>query len=231
LRADLVACRLCPGERIKVNGISEDLGVSLGAVREALSRLTSEGLVTSEPNKGFRASPLSIKDLRDLVNTRVQIEKICIRRVIALGDLDWEARVIAALHRVTGIEPGAQGNPLVTNEAWSDAHIAFHDTLVDVCDSPWLLRFRSQSWAQAERYGRLTRPIGIHARSKHDPDADHRAIAAKMIARDANSAVKLMTAHIHDSADMIFKAVNDGELTFPLEDGAPLQRLFRTSKP
>lgn len=215
LRADIVACRLLPGERIRVNAISEELGVSLGAVREALSRLTSEGLVIAEPNKGFRASPLSVADLRDLVATRVQLEKICVRQSLEHGDLDWETRVIAALHRLCSLEPGAADNPSAVNEAWSDAHLGFHQTLVSACGSPWLLRFWSLSWAQSQRYGRLTLPIVIESHSGRDPDAEHRAIATAMLTRDSSRAQQLMTAHIENSAAVIFRAIETGKFAFP----------------
>ena len=59
LRADLLACRVTPGSKLKIQDLCERFSVSLGAIREALSRLTSEGLVISEPQRGFRAAPIS----------------------------------------------------------------------------------------------------------------------------------------------------------------------------
>jgi DNA-binding GntR family transcriptional regulator len=53
IRGDILACRLPPGRKLNISEICARLGVSLGAVREALSRLTSEGLVEAEPNKVF----------------------------------------------------------------------------------------------------------------------------------------------------------------------------------
>ena len=54
LRADLLACRVAPGSRLKIQELCLQHAVSLGAIREALSRLTSEGLVVAEPQRGFR---------------------------------------------------------------------------------------------------------------------------------------------------------------------------------
>lgn len=67
LRDDLLTCRLAPGDRLSIKELSAELGVSLGAVREALSRLTSEGFVTAQPQRGFRAAPITVEDLIDLV--------------------------------------------------------------------------------------------------------------------------------------------------------------------
>ena len=74
LRADIVSCRIRPGEKLNISTISKRFGVSLAAVREALSRLMAAGLVVAEDQRGFRASPLSIPDLMDLTQTRIEIE-------------------------------------------------------------------------------------------------------------------------------------------------------------
>src|SRR5580698_7723981 len=98
LRADLLSCKLKPDEQLKISQLCEQLGVSLGAVREALSRLTSEGLIISEPQRGFRAAPISAGDLEDLTLARVELETLCLRRAIAYGDLAWETGLVAAAH-------------------------------------------------------------------------------------------------------------------------------------
>ena len=73
LRDDLLTCRLVPGAKINIKDITETQGFSLGAVREALSRLTSEGFVTQDDARGFRVTPISIGDLTDLVRVRSDI--------------------------------------------------------------------------------------------------------------------------------------------------------------
>src|SRR5580704_6681604 len=101
LRADLLACRILPGKKLKIQELCTRFSVSLGAIREALSRLTSEGLVVAEPQRGFRAAPISPEDLSDLTRVRIEIEALCLRRAIAQGDVDWEARLVAAFHRLS----------------------------------------------------------------------------------------------------------------------------------
>src|ERR1700722_6476034 len=91
LRADLLACRLQPGQRLRINELCKRLSVSLGAVGEALSRLTSEGLVSAEPQLGFTVAPISAIDLHDLTMVRIEIEGLCLRQSVANGDLSWES--------------------------------------------------------------------------------------------------------------------------------------------
>src|SRR5215813_14549467 len=101
LRADLLACRIAPGSRLKIQDLCQQHEVSLGAIREALSRLTSDGLVVAEPQRGFRAAPISPEDLRDLTMVRIEIDTLCLRQAVARGDVDWEARLVAAYHRLS----------------------------------------------------------------------------------------------------------------------------------
>ena len=100
LRADVLACRLVPGQRLSIVELSSSLSVSPGSVREALSRLTSEGFVIAEPQRGFRVAPISEADLRDLTFARVQIEGLCLRSSVAVGSVQWESRPDCGISRV-----------------------------------------------------------------------------------------------------------------------------------
>ncbi len=53
LRSEILSCRLAPGAKVNINEITARLDVSLGSVREALSRLSAESIVIEEPQKGY----------------------------------------------------------------------------------------------------------------------------------------------------------------------------------
>jgi len=74
VRAEVLSCRLKPGGKLLIAGLATRFGVSLSAVREALARLAAEGLVKAEDQRGFRVSPVSIEDLRDITRTRIALE-------------------------------------------------------------------------------------------------------------------------------------------------------------
>src|SRR3954468_1853004 len=82
LRADILTCRLLPGAKLKIGDLCTRFGVSLGAVREALSHLAAEGLVVAETQRGFQVAPVSAEDLADLTATRIDIEGLALRRSI-----------------------------------------------------------------------------------------------------------------------------------------------------
>ena len=74
LRADILSTRLLPGQKLHIAGLAKQFSVSLAAVREALSRLVADGLVQASDQRGFRVSPVSPADLRDVTQTRIDIE-------------------------------------------------------------------------------------------------------------------------------------------------------------
>ena len=193
LRADLLACRLRPGARLKIAELCRSLGVSLSAVREALSRLTSEGLVVAEPQRGFRVAPISAEELRDLTGVRAGIEALCLERAVAVGDVGWESQLVAAFHRLSRTREREPDDPQRMDEAWSTAHAAYHAALVGACDSPWLLRLREILYAQSERYRRLSVPLAKFAR---DLNGEHEEIMAAALARDAGRAKMLLARHL-----------------------------------
>jgi DNA-binding GntR family transcriptional regulator len=208
LRADLLACRILPGKRLKIQELCTQFSVSLGAIREALSRLTSEGLVVAEPQRGFRAAPISAADLADLTMVRVEIETLCLERAIAYGDVGWEACLVAAAHRLSRTPERDLNDPARTNEDWAEAHSAFHLALVDGCGSPWLLHLHALLYAQSERYRRLSVPFAAKGRNV---DKEHQAIVTATLARDAENATRLLAAHLEATAHILLNATVDGK--------------------
>jgi len=197
LHDDLLTCRLAPGAKINIKEVAQSRGFSLGAVREALSRLSSEGFVVFDESRGFRAAPLTVEDLVDLVAVRADIEGQCLRNAIASGDLTWESGIASAAHRLSRTPVHKDGG---LNEDYAAAHAEFHAALVAACDSPWLLRLRQWLYAQSERYRYLTAPIMPHDR---DLVAEHAELAEATLARDADRAVAALGRHLQKTAGIL----------------------------
>src|ERR1700682_3676421 len=189
LRADLLACRIFPGEKLNIDTLSKQMGVSLGAIREALSRLTSEGLVTAERSKCFRATPISAVALVDLTNVRIEIESLCLRRSIANADAAWESKLQAAYRKLCRTPPRVASDSRRLSDVYATAHTAFHEALVSGCDSEWLLRLRRLLFTQSERYRRLALPLSSRNR---DIPKEHQVIMDAVLARDEARTVALM---------------------------------------
>lgn len=185
------------GAKLAIDQVAERLDVSRGAVREALSRLTSDHLVVSQPQRGFAVAPTSEADLRDLTAVRIEIETRCLRRSIECGTLAWEGRLIGIWHQLRRTEPGKEGD---ADETWSQIHARFHDELIAGCDSAWWMRLRTQLYMQAERYRRMILP---RARVARDINSEHQRILDLTLARDADAACAALAEHLDLTARIL----------------------------
>lgn len=198
LRTDILLGRHAPGERLKINELAFGLGVSPGAIREALSRLVPEALVVSRDQKGFTVAPLSIADLEDLTDLRCEVEAIALRRSVARGDDAWEAALIAALHRLNRATPLNTRDPDAVL-GWVARHAELHAALVSACGSPRLIELQAQLYEQSERY----RLLSARGDSGRDVAAEHQALVDAALARDADRLIGLMVGHIRSTAARI----------------------------
>lgn len=207
LKERLVSCQIVPGARIRINELSTELNVSLAAVREALSRLMSEEMVVGEPQKGFRAAPISAQELEDLTNVRVNIEEECLRRSMQNGNMVWEARVLEARDKLAGI-------PVEPMKEWSFSHADFHEALVSACDSKILLSLRKQLYHQSERYRRLAFAV---ARDEFQPATnEHDEIVEAVLGRQMEVAADLSREHIRAVTRRLLAATIDGQRLVPI---------------
>lgn len=206
IRADILACRLAPGSKLKIKDLCDAQHVSLGAVREALSRLTAEGLVVAEAQRGFQVAPVSAVDLQDLTSTRIEIESLCLSRAIANGTVEWEAQIIAAYHRLKRTPERASDDVSCTSAEWEIAHEAFHAALVSACDSAWLIRLRAMLYTQVERYRRLSVKL---ARADRHLDDEHHALMQAVLDRNTEQAKTYIAEHIGKTALIILETLPD----------------------
>lgn len=215
LRAALLAGRYLPGQKLKITDICDQVEGSLGAVREALSRLLADGLVVSEPYKGFRVTPVSPSDLIDLTRARIEVERLCLASSLANGDIAWEGRLLALLHQMSRYS-GPDTAAAAVDE-WSRLHASFHDALVSACDNSWLLRMHRMLHEQSERYRRLALTVraGLDdsmPRPKRDTPAEHRELVDAAIARDVGRISELMAAHLQRTTDDLLGRLESGAL-------------------
>lgn len=198
LRAEILEARLKPGEKILIAALCERFGVSLSAVREALSRLAAEGLVEAEDQRGFRVASVSLEDLQDLTQTRIEIEGLALRLSIERGNAEWEAGVLAAFHQL--LRAGQQSPP---GERLIELHAKFHYALVSACGSRWLMRFRDVLFEQSERYRRLS--MAQRGAATRDSMGEHRALMDAAIERDAAKASRLLADHFNTTTRFLIE--------------------------
>src|SRR5215471_336176 len=200
MRADIIACRLMPNDRLRVEALRERYGMGTSPIREALMRLEAEGLVELEQNKGFRVAAVSRENLIDLMRTRMEIESIALRWSLEKGGVDWEAELLSAFHRLSRQTKIAPSKPDAISEIWSKEHANFHTALVAACGAPTLLAIRARLFEQADRYVALSIMSNGPLR---DDVGEHRQLMRAALSRDVDKTLDLNRAHITRTLDKV----------------------------
>lgn len=197
LRDDILLGQLRPGERLRTKGLQERYGLGLSPLRESLQRLSAEGLVVMDEQRGFSVAPVSLAELKDLTLARTALESVMLPLALAHGDADWEAQIVAALHRLSRTPLPTGPDDREAARQWELRHRAFHEALMAGCGSPWLMRLHEQLVDQTERYRMLRlQRLSQKKPSARDVHAEHQALMEAVLARDPARAVTLMREHL-----------------------------------
>jgi len=151
------------GEKLKPDEVRDRYGISASAMREVFIRLAAERIVTAEEQRGFRIPEASEKRLTELMNVRILLECEGARLSMKYGDVEWEARMSAAHHKLAHIEKKMKDSRMIEPfvSIWTRIDWEFHDTLMSACGSDILRethrsiydQFRQQVVAELDSFG------------------------------------------------------------------------------
>jgi GntR family transcriptional regulator, carbon starvation induced regulator len=204
LRQAIVRGEFEPGARLRVEELSKRFGVSSSPLREALNRLSEQGLVRTLENRGFRVAPLTAAGVSDLARVRTLVECEALRDAIAHGTDAWEAQAVAAGHALALAERRLGDQARTLDDDWSARHRAFHLSLYAGCTSPLLLDLADVLFDNAERYRRWAARWRQAPRRKHD---EHQELLKAALARDTERAVELLRQHITRTEQLVSSAL------------------------
>jgi DNA-binding GntR family transcriptional regulator len=220
LRSELLNGVLHPSQKLKMVELTERFGVSQSVIREALTRLTEQGLLVSTPQRGFRVQDLSVEDIAELTETRVQVESLALRLAVERGDLQWETGILAAHHRLERTPVTREDGTV--SEDWAVQHRDFHQALLAGCSNRRLESVASSLRDSAELYRRWYWVLtDDHQR---DLAREHRQLRELALARDAGRAIEVLAEHINRAPSLLIAYARDhgvDDLTPPaLQDQA-----------
>lgn len=207
IRHDILAGVLAPGEKLRVEMLKDRYAVGASTLREALTRLVGESLVTSEEQRGFRVAPVSLTDFRDISATRTFIELEALRQSLTHGDDVWEAQLVATYHRMSKVEARYAEDPDSVGDEYELRNREFHRALVSACPSRWLLNFQATLMQQSERYRRLALAI---APIDRDVRAEHKAIFDAVLEHDIDKACEMDRVHIERTLEVLCSVLASG---------------------
>lgn len=179
---DIIQAKIRPGTMLQLTELADHYEVSRTPVREALTLLERQGLVSALPYKGYLVKGIEPGDVHDLYLVRKVIEGAATE--LAVSRISPEA-----LERLSREKPEQVDKMTLTYDEY--AH-GFHRTIIDAAGSPRLLSLFEDVYNDVRRiqYAGIgkPRPDLIHA--------EHAAILQAMTAGDAEKARQLMEEHI-----------------------------------
>jgi GntR family carbon starvation induced transcriptional regulator len=190
---DIVNGNLPFGRKVQPDALKGRYDLGLSPIREALVRLSVEGIVTSEGQKGFMVPPVSVTEVRDIARIRVVLSSYALRESISRGDDAWEAGIVAAMHRLDRLANALKQDPDRYMHQWEERNLAFHAALESGVDSRLVLRLTAEVYALSERY---RRQFVDYADLLPGAQDEHRALMDAALARDADAAVAILSEHI-----------------------------------
>lgn len=194
LRHRLVSNDFDFGEKLRAEILKADYGCSASTVREALFRLSTEGLVDFQEQRGFRVPQKSPQLLSELTHVRILLEAEGTAMSIRRGGVAWEAKLTATHHQLSHIEKRihASDDPTPLVDIWFNSELEFHQMLISACGSDTLKamhlqiyhRFRQQLMIADRSFDFISMNIRHH----------HDIVAAAL---DGNEALTRQKIHDH----------------------------------
>lgn len=187
LSSAIVDGRLSPGQRLIERELTTELNVSRNALREAFRRLSAEGILSIEPNRGARVHRMSLTDVRNLCEIRGALEGLAARLAAerAGGEVDFKPSLRAQRRAVSG------GDVV----AYTGLNNQFHDLIVTAAQNAQLEELIARSQRQFARFQfqRMLANGGMRASYE-----EHQRIANAIGDRDGRLAEQLMIDHVQE---------------------------------
>lgn len=191
VRGDILMGRLRPRQKLRLDGLRAAYGVSISTLREILNRLTSEGLVIAEGQRGFEVAPVSAANLHEIAQLRLLLEGQALEDSFAAGDVEWEAQLVAAYHKLVSLEERMAANDRSAAELWKQYDWQFHQALISACGSQMLMQLHGAIFDKYLRY----QMIALSYRGRIAAD-EHRALRDCALRRDAPGARAVLEQHL-----------------------------------
>jgi DNA-binding GntR family transcriptional regulator len=204
LRHEILHGALAPGARLNLDKLRISMDVGLSPLREAVTRLVTEGLIEAEAQRGYTVTPISVANLDEVCALRLELEPYALRKSIENGGIEWEAAVMGALHRLNKTER-IPGDP-ASLANWEAANNAFHLTLIERCDMPLLIKMYKSLVSMNDRYRHIyLKTVAV----QRDVIDEHIAIAQAAVERNADDATGLLARHIERSTNNLRRLISD----------------------
>ena len=205
IRSDIIFGVLPPGQKLRLERISESYGTSISTLRELLNRMCAEGLIIAEGQRGFEVAPVSASDFRQTAGLRLLLENHALEQSFIAGDLDWEGRVVSSHHKLGVMEKRMLEGQRQNQELWKQCDWDFHHSLISACGSDILLATHATVYDRYLRYQMIAVVFRGEIAAR-----EHQALLEAALARNWKRAQTIMVSHIQGCVEHALKENNAG---------------------
>jgi DNA-binding GntR family transcriptional regulator len=198
IRHDIISCVLAPGTEISEAQLCSQYKIGKAPVRMALHRLAHDGLVRAIPRRGYRVTPVTLKDIHDVFELRLMLEPAAAR--MAAGKVD--AQRLRALDEVSrsGYAPG---DPRSISR-FLEASMAFQVAIARATGNARLADAIEQLLDEMTRLLHLG--LGLRDRSQ-ELSREHRALVKALARGDGDMAERICREQIEAARSMVLSAI------------------------
>ena len=184
LKERLVNCIYPPSTLLNEAQLAADLGASRTPVREAISRLEMEGFVKIMPKKGIYVTDISLNDVLQIFQTRIEIEPIAVR--LAAPHLPRE-ELLAFCGKFKGEAPDIQNGFRLDT--------AMHLFIIEHCGNRYIIDMMHRIFDENTRVIISSKQNQVQI---HDARLEHLDILNSLLDKDTERAIALMQSHIEN---------------------------------
>ncbi|TNM63365.1 GntR family transcriptional regulator [Aliirhizobium smilacinae] len=196
IRADIIFGRLHPGQKLKLDKLKDGYATSVSTLREILNRLSSEGLVTAEGQRGFEVATISVTDLKETAELRLLLETHALAQSFENGGVEWEARLVSAHHKLARMEQVMASGDTSRAEDWKRYDWEFHQSLISACGSTLLMDTHSVVFDKYLRYQMVALSYRGDVASN-----EHQLLLDAALKRDQQVAKEVLARHIQGGVE------------------------------
>jgi GntR family transcriptional regulator, carbon starvation induced regulator len=216
LKQDIIRGALTPREWLRIDVLRDRYGTGASPLREALNRLSAEGLVVQQDQRGFVVADIDEAELQEIAFTRCALNEIMLPAALTRGDAAWEERVVLAHYHLAKTPPFTSDGRV--NDEYLVRHREFHMAILAPCGSRWLLELSARLFDWTERYQNLALRGDIVG--SRDVAAEHDNLAKAILARDALRSIELLNEHVRATARLAMSVHQRSEQAYVPSDKA-----------
>lgn len=214
IRHHIITCAIAPGAEISEAQLCLQYKLGKAPVRMALLRLAQEGLVRAIPRRGYRVTPVTLKDIHDIFELRLMLEPAAAR--MAAGHVDGQR--LRALDEE--VRAAYQPDDAKSIARFLEANREFHVAIARATGNGRLAEVIERLLDEMTRLLHL----GLRSRNR-SPDSQHghRLLIKALVRGDGPAAERICREQIEAARSMVLSAIltNSALLNFaiPAEDG------------